>query len=133
MYFNPRFGNFGMLVLPFALTSFIAGLYAASYTLYRVAFALWSRAQSAWTTRIPPHLPVVHTEWFYLNTSMLTLLVGMTLCMTLIAILLGGKIAQTRLTAKSYLSYFFLFGFIAPLWLARALWGAVRAKDAAWR
>ena len=27
MYFNPRFGNFGMLVLPFGLAAFFAGLY----------------------------------------------------------------------------------------------------------
>ena len=61
------------------------------------------------------------------------LLIIITFSMTIAAILIGGSIAGTRLTLKSYASYFLLFGFIAPLWLVRALWGAVRAKDAAWR
>jgi hypothetical protein len=28
MYFNPKFGNFGMLVLPFGLSAFFLGLYS---------------------------------------------------------------------------------------------------------
>ena len=133
MYFNPRFGNFGMLVLPFALVSFLAGLYTACYALYHLVDYIWVRTSDSFATHIPPHFPTLHADWFYLNTSMLTFLILFTLTMTVTAILLGGKIAQTRITMKSYASYFLLFGIIAPLWLARALWGAVRAKDAAWR
>lgn len=133
MYFNPRFGNFGMLVLPFGLTAFFAGLYTAGYALYRFVMFVWDKISDEWLTRIPPHLPVVPTEWFYFNTSMLTVLIVITFTMTIAAIVIGGSIAQTRLTVKSYASYFLLFGFIAPLWLVRALWGAVRAQDAAWR
>jgi hypothetical protein len=53
--------------------------------------------------------------------------------MTILAILLGGRIAKTHISLKSYVSYFILFGFIAPLWLVRALWGAIRAKESSWR
>ena len=133
MYFNPRFGNFGMLVLPFALIAFFAGLYVAGFTFYHMALFIVERILNLWQTGIPMHVPVVHTSWFYLNTSMLSFLIGITLFMTLIAILLGGQIAQTKLTLKSYVSYFLLFGFIAPLWLVRALWGTLRAQEATWR
>jgi len=133
MYFNPNFGHFGMLVLPIGLTAFFAGLYTALYMLYRFLHFIITHAYSAWITRIPPHLPTIHMEWFYLNTSMLTLLILLTLSMTLLAIYLGGHIARTRLGVKSFLSYFLLFGLIAPLWLVRALWGAIRSRDAAWR
>jgi hypothetical protein len=51
----------------------------------------------------------------------------------LTAILLGKQIAQSKLGALSLLSYFLIFGFLAPLWLARAAWGAVRAKESQWR
>lgn len=133
MFFNPRYGNFGMLVLPFALAAFFAGLYTAGFVLYHLLSWSVGRLLDLWATQIPVHLPRIPTEWFYIDTSMMTFLVIMTLCMTLLAIIFGSRISQTKLTLKSYLSYFFLFGFIAPLWLLRALWGALRAQEAAWR
>lgn len=133
MYFNPRFGHFGMLVLPFGLAAFGAGLYTATYALYRLFGYAEGRLVSMWRTGIPPHVPAAHFDWYYVNTSMLTVLILMTFTMTLTAIVLGQRIAETRLTVKSFLSYFAFFGFIAPVWLARAAWGALRAQESAWR
>ncbi len=134
MYFNPRFGNFGMLILPFGLTALFAGLYTAFYALFHLVSYVGGRALDMWVTRIPPHLPTFsHFDWFYLNTSMLTFLIVATLLLTFLGIMLGQGMAQTRLSAKSFLSYFALFGFVAPVWLARAVWGAVRSKESSWR
>ena len=133
MFFNPRFGNFGMLTLPFGLIAFFAGLYSAGYIVFKMAHALITKALSLWVTGIPPQAPTLPTSWFYVDTSMMTFLIAATLSMTIMAILLGGRIAKTRISLKSYLSYFILFGFIAPLWLVQALWGAVRAKESSWR
>ena len=63
---------------------------------------------------------------------MLSFLVIATLGMTLMAVVLGQRIAQTRLPLKAFISYFALFGFIAPLWLARALWDTVWAQERGW-
>lgn len=133
MYLNRQFGNFGTLVLPFGLVAFFAGIYSAGYAAYHVIHYAISRTMNQLATGIPLHFPTIHMEWFYLNTSMLTFLILITVFMTLLAIVLGDRIAQTRLTLKAYLFYFLCFGFIAPVWLVRAVWGAVRAKDAVWR
>jgi hypothetical protein len=37
MYFNPKYGNFGMLVLPFGLSRFFAGLYTSRVYLHHAA------------------------------------------------------------------------------------------------
>jgi cellulose synthase/poly-beta-1,6-N-acetylglucosamine synthase-like glycosyltransferase len=134
MYFNPRFGHFGMLVLPFALAAFFAGLYTALYAFMRLALYAWSRWSDFIASGVPAHLPSVsHLSWYYLNTSMLTVLTLMMLVMTLVAILLGARIAKTKLGLQAFVAYFLLFGLVAPLWLIRALWGALRAREAAWR
>jgi len=136
MYLNPRFGNFGMLILPIGLTAFFAGIYTAGYALYRLISSLVTRALDLFATRIPPQMPTLnpaHLDWFYINTSMLTFLIIFMLCMTLVAILLGARISETRPGIKSYLSYFLFFGLIAPLWLIRAAWGALLARESAWR
>jgi cellulose synthase/poly-beta-1,6-N-acetylglucosamine synthase-like glycosyltransferase len=133
MYFNPRFGNFGMLILPFALIGFVVGMYMAMYMLYTVSRAIITRVLDLWATHIPPHISTAHLQWFYINTSMMTFLVCTVIGMTLVAILLGQRISKTSLSPLSIVSYFLLFGLIAPVWLARAAWGAARSQESIWR
>lgn len=134
LFFNPRYGNFGMLVLPFVLVSFVAGLYTAGYAVMRLGQMAIDRLSDMYATGIPPHLPTVtHWSWYYLNTSMMPFVIIAVLCMTLIAIVLGGRIAEQRLSIGSLVAYFTLFGFVAPIWLARAAVGALLAQESSWR
>ena len=134
MYFNPTFGNFGMLALPLGLFAFFAGLYTALYALFTLSQTTLTRVFDLWKTGVPPHLPSFSNfEWFYINTSSLTLLIVTVFLFMIISITLGQRISHTRLPFKAFASYFMLFGFVAPLWLARAVWGAVRSQEASWR
>jgi hypothetical protein len=132
MYFNPRFGNFGVLVLPFGLALFVGALYSTAYLLYRLLSSLIGRILDMWTTGIMPHFSWGHFSWFYINTSTLTFLIIATVAMTFTAILLGRRIAGAHFGIGTLVSYFMLYGFVAPLWLARAAWGAILSKEAVW-
>jgi cellulose synthase/poly-beta-1,6-N-acetylglucosamine synthase-like glycosyltransferase len=134
MFFNRKYGHFGMLVLPYVLVAFAAGLYTAGYALFRVAEFVYTRVNSYYATGLPLHMPNPgHLSWFYIDTNMLTFLIVATLGMTFTAIILGNRIAQSKLSPLSFVAYFALFGFIAPVWLARAAWGALLAQESAWR
>ena len=132
MYFNPRFGNFGMLVLPFGLVLFIGALYSTGFLLFEVSSLLISRIRDIWITGVFPRIELAHLSWFYLNTSMLTFLILTTVGMTITAILIGRKMAGADFGTLTILSYVMLYGFIAPMWLARAAWGALRAQESVW-
>jgi cellulose synthase/poly-beta-1,6-N-acetylglucosamine synthase-like glycosyltransferase len=134
MFFNPKYGNFGMLTLPFGLTAFAAGLYTAGYALYRAIDMVAGRISDYYATGIPPHLPAAsHLSWYYLNTSMMPFVIAVVLSMTVVAIVLGNRIAKHNLTPMSLFAYFALFGFIAPLWLARAAFEVALARKLTWR
>lgn len=134
MYGNPRYGNFGMLVLPFGLVMFFGALYTALYLLYTVARNLTERVLDLYLTGVPPTLPALpKLDWFFLETSMLTFLIITVVSLTFTSIYLGLRIGEGRLGWRSFLSYFAVYGFIAPLWLGRALWGAMLARESAWR
>lgn len=134
MFFNPRFGNFGFLVLPFGIFAFFAGIYTAAFAVYRIGGLVLERFINFSATGIPFHFSgLPRIEWFYLNTSMLTFLILITLSLTIVAIILGMKISDTKLSIKSFVSYFAFFGFLAPVWLARAAWGAALSKESSWR
>ena len=133
MYFNPRFGNFGMLTLPFGLIAFFLGIYTALWGVFSLLRWGVTRTLDLWTTGVPLQMPSMRLEWFYIDTSMLTFLILISLACMVTSIVLGQRIAGTRMTPKALFSYFALFGLIAPLWLMRAAWGAVRAQEASWR
>ncbi len=134
MFFNRKFGNFGMLVLPFALSAFVAGIYTSLYMVYNFATLGLGRLNDRFATGVPLALPQVpHVDWFFLNTGMMTFVIAFVLVMTLVAILIGSRISEVRLSLKAYFAYFAFFGLLAPLWLIRAAWGAVLARESAWR
>ena len=64
---------------------------------------------------------------------MMLFLILCTFAMTMVAILLGSRIAEENLKPGSFAAYFLLLGFIAPVWLLRAAWGAALAKESSWR
>lgn len=135
MFFNRRFGNFGMLVLPFGITAFFAGIYSACYMAYTLTSMAVSRIADRFATGVPidliPSAPKV--DWFFLNTDMMVFIIAAVMSLTIVAIILGSRIADVRITLKSYFAYFAFFGFLAPLWLIRAAWGAALARESAWR
>ncbi len=132
MYLNRKYGNFGMLVLPFGLVAFTAGLYSAGYVVVTLVSSAAQKAANLYATGIPPHLPRLELDWFYINTGMMFFLMIIMLAMTLVAVLLGQRIVGERLGAKHLLSYFFLFGLLAPLWLARAAIDTVLSRERGW-
>ncbi len=135
MILNKRFGHFGMLVLPFGLLAFLAGIYTSLYTLTRAATFAYSKVADMYATKIPPHLTPEHLNWFYINTSTMSFLIAIIVCGTLMAVMLGQRIALNKqdITLKALFSYFALFGLIAPVWLFRAAWGAALARESKWR
>ena len=134
MFFRRKYGNFGMLVLPFALSAFISGIYAALYVGYRFISLGAERVVDRFTTGVPfvlPHLPTI--DLFFLNIGMMSFVIAAVISLTLVAIWIGGTIAKTRLGPKAFFAYFAFFGLLAPLWLIRAAWGAALARESAWR
>ncbi len=134
LYFNPKFGDFGVLVLPFGLALFLGALYSSGYLLYQILSTLVTKSYNIWTSGVVvwPTFSIEHLSWFYLNTSMLTFLIICVASMTLAAILIGRRVAGADFGIATLLSYFMLYGFIAPLWLARAAWGTLWSRETVW-
>ena len=134
MFFDRRYGNFGWFSMPFGLVGFFAGIFTAGYAVYHFVKSTGTNALDMWFTKIPPHMPYMQQiDLLYINATMTTFLIVASLGLTLVAIFLGARIAETRLSFKSIVSYFAFFGFLAPLWLIRAVWGAALARESKWR
>lgn len=133
MYFNPKYGNFGMMALPFGLFAFFAGLFTALYALSHLLMRVYTYGISHFGTGVPLHIPTIHISWFYANTSMMSFLIFTALILALTSVFLGQRIAKHTLPLRSIVYCFSFFGFVAALWLIQAAWGTLRARESSWR
>ncbi len=133
MFGNPKFGHFGMFSLPFSLVLLFGALYMTCVLLYTTLSAVIKTVFSIATTGILPRMPAFSFDWFFLDTSMLSFLIIATLGLTSIFIVMGKVISKERFGVPTIASYILLYGFLAPLWLFKAVWGTILAREATWR
>lgn len=134
MFFNKRYGNLGLLTMPFAfastfITIFFGGLYfnyllGSAYERYLKysALGLYFRLRSP------------NFDWFAVNLGFLNLIVYMLFLTTIFFVFMGAKMVLKRFGFPRDIVYFiFLYGLLAPFWLAQSLFNLVTAKEARWR
>lgn len=130
---NPRYGNIGMLTLPFGIISTSAAIYIfANFIIHTADFI--SKHVYKWSiVGFHPHFSLSF-DWFYINTDLYVLLSVIVLAFSFTIILIGKKMSVGNAWPGRDMVYFsVLYGFIAPLWVSKALYNALLAKKTPWR
>ena len=132
MFFNRKYGNIGTLTLPFAVISIILAFLVIGNSLYNFSSSAVESVQRYMVAGISFGWPSF--DIFFLNTSSISLLTFIMLCSSLTIILLAWNMVEGKTRITRDIVYFIaLYGFIAPFWLAKASWNAVRSKAVSWR
>lgn len=132
MFFNKKYGNLGMLTLPFAMISSAIALLIFGNTIYDfISYII---------TNIERYIVVGFSfKWmtfdpFFFNTNSIALLTMLMFCCSLFIIGLAWKLAEGRIKFSKDIFYFIaLYGFIAPLWLIKASYNVLTSKTTSWR
>lgn len=133
MLFRPRHGTIGMFVLPVAFFSIVSALIFFGLMISSASEAVAREAVRYDTIGFSLAASTPEFDWFYFNTGSYMFLIGAILAITLSLLLIGRRLAgDARNFGLDMVSYFLLYGFIAPLWLSRAAWRAIRAKKTDW-
>ena len=136
MFLNKKYGNLGMLTMPFAFVSifialsftvlYIKGLFHIGYEEYLKYSALGFHFSLGW-----PHF---RFDWFSLNLEFRNIVIYLLFFATLFFLFMGTRMTARRsLFSRDMLYFLALYGLIAPFWLARSLFNLVTAKEANWR
>jgi cellulose synthase/poly-beta-1,6-N-acetylglucosamine synthase-like glycosyltransferase len=132
MIFNKKYGNLGMFTLPASIISIFAALYFTSLAIYHFLSGLIDNIIEVSTVGVRVNSPVF--DWFYVNTGETTIVVYVLLCTTVFSIVVGKKLAEGNFKFGSDMLYFLVFyGFLAPLWLFRAVWNIIFKRKTTWR
>lgn len=132
---NRRHSALGMLVLPSALLSIGSSILLFSLMLFEftrhTVSALEMRAGIPLSYAL---LPRGLFDWFYVPTSVYLLLGVAILLVSLSLIAIGKHISKTPGNlALGFISYAFLYGLVAPLWLVRATADVTLGTRRLWR
>lgn len=134
MFLDKKYGNLGLLVLPFAFVSiFIAIFFSTLYltSLIRIGYEKYVE-YSAIGFNFNFHIP--RFDWFSINLEFRTLIIYILFFTTMFFVFMGIRMAKNRFVLSIDMFYFLLlYGIIAPFWLVRSLFNLITAKEASWR
>ncbi len=132
---NPKYGVLGLMVLPLGFVAVIGGVSLFGLALFTLGSSL-VHALSV-TSGVPLSYtltPRFSVDWFYAPLTFIGVISIVVLVMSTSFILIGQRVSNTKTNlTMGILSYSFLYAFIAPFWLIRALVDVVTGTRRAWR
>jgi cellulose synthase/poly-beta-1,6-N-acetylglucosamine synthase-like glycosyltransferase len=137
LFFNKTQGNLGFFILPVMIVSAVSTLWMTGFFLFNVGskvrtwFMNWQAVNFDFLPFKGLHL---HTEWFYINTNIITFVAIISFIMMITFVLIGRRISEGKIKVKMDLFYFFIiYPFIAPTWLVKSVYNMLLSKKAVWR
>lgn len=132
LFFKKKYGNVGFLILPFATISIFSALYFTTNFLISIINIIIK--QIVKINMVGISFSQINFDWFYLNTSLISIISIVILLTTIILILISGMLSEGKLKIKPEFFYFiFLYPIIAPLWLGGAVFNIIFSKTMTWR
>ena len=138
LFFNKKYGELGFIVLPMGLFRIFLAVFLFPISLWLLSKPLIQKVEE-WRS-IGFSFDFFHvfsgnfdTFFFHLNSITLLSLLGF--LFTIIAIITGRIILREKkkFLFIDYIAMLFIYTFVAPIWLVKSLWNAIRLKKSAWR
>ena len=132
---SPKHGVLGMLVLPSAVLTIGSGILLFFLMLFQLSQSLVTaievRAGIPLSYALLPHGAF---DWLSVPADFLLVLGVTALLVSLSFVIIGKHISKTPgKIALGLISYTFLYGLVAPLWLLRATADVTLSKERGWR
>ncbi|MEK7560713.1 MAG: glycosyltransferase [Patescibacteria group bacterium] len=129
---RPGFGHLGFFILPGGVISIFAALFLAAVSVFDGLSRL--RNFVVETLTVGFRFGQLHFEWFFFNTSVFSLVTFFVLAVFLFLFLSSRWFADGKFRLpKNGVWYLLLYGFLAPVWYARAVYAALTARTVFWR
>lgn len=132
MFFNPKYGNLGMVVLPAASFSVLSTVYFFGSTVWSWINSLMNEIKEISTVGFS--FKEFNFDLFYVNTDIIVFVSIVAVVGTFVIIVASRGLAEEK-NKFGLDSVFFLLLYtaIAPLWMIRAIFNVVFVRETKWR
>ncbi len=135
MFFNKKFGNIGLLILPVATVSVFAIIYMSIMGVLEVFNRIgeeYLRYEAVGFTYSLPSFGSIN--WFTINLGALFFISLTILSLTMFIIYLSLRLSDGKFKfTRGILYYFLVYIFIVPLWLTKATYSTISRQSITWR
>ncbi len=134
VFFKREYGNLGIFVLPVASLSIFSALYLIAVTIVSFGHSIFKEIIKIQTVGFSYTWPTFDFNWFTINTEFLALISIIALLGTIYMMLLSRKMSEGNVRPGLDMLYFLtLYTFIAPLWMAKAVYNTLFKVKTSWR
>lgn len=134
VFFNKKYGHFGMFIMPMATVSAFTSLVMVGNLVWgwfdRVMQVLTRYRAVGFTGQF--HWPSF--DWYFINTGILPLIIITAVAMILSILVISLRLADGRFRlSRGVFYYLFLYTFLVPFWLIKALFDTAFKRKVSWR
>lgn len=134
LFLNKNYGHFGMFIMPIATVSIFTSLFMVINVISNFVSRAWDAVTRFRAVGFNWKLSFPSFDWYFLNTGALSLIIVTAVGMTLVILYLSLKLADGKFKFhRGILCYLFIYTFMAPLWLSKALFDTVFRRKVSWR
>ena len=134
IFFKKEYGNLGVYILPMASISIVSSVYVLSMTIFSLISRLFHFLQKIQIVGFDFHIFPLSFSLFSINTEFIALASTIAFFGTVTMIFISRKMATGKTSIGMDMVYFLtLYGFIAPVWLAKAVFNAIFSIKTSWR
>lgn len=137
MFFNPQYGNLGVIILPAAGFSIASSLYFFGKTILDFLSSIVQKIEEYMTVGFYFKKPDFNFDFFYFNTEIIVFVSLVAITGTIAIIIfsraLGHENEEKIRPGYDVALFLAIYAIIAPIWMARALFNVVFARGTKWR
>lgn len=134
IFFNKKYGHFGMFIMPIATLSAVTSLAMVSRVLVNLASNLWHSLVRFQAVGFSGKFSMPSFDWYFLNTGVMPIVTVTALAMTLLILFFSIRMAEGKFKfSKGLFYYLFLYAFLTPLWLVQSLFKTIFRRQISWR
>ncbi len=134
LFLNRKYGHFGMFIMPIAIVSIFSSLFMVSNLLSNFARAGWNLIERYRAVGFTHKFSLPSFDWYFINTGILPMVIVVAVGLTFFILFLSIRLADGKFKLhRGVFYYLFLYTFLVPLWLLRALFDTVFKRKVSWR
>lgn len=131
MFFNRKYGNIGIFIMPMAMLSLLTGIYFFLSFLWKMVGNVYDEIIKFKTVGFNPSW---NFDLFFVNTDASMLITAVVLGIVLAIIYISKKMAEGKFKMSLDIFYFLaIYGLIAPIWISSAIFNTAFSKKITWR
>lgn len=134
LFFNKKYGNMGMFIMPIATLSTFTSLVMVSRLFVSFGTNLLRHITRFQAVGFNYKFSFPSFDWYFLNTGIMSIITTVALIFTLVILFFSIRMAEGKFKfSRGLFYYLFLYVFLTPLWLTRALFNTVFKRQVSWR